>query len=125
MYGHKKRPKHQQDLEKQNNNKETLKDKSLSVGGCQKWFLKEWHTWTWVFISLARSAYLRVLTVWWYWSSAGDIVATITVCELPLNPSFKMRVNLLREKIKETGVNQTVLNYWLWSNGNIYRTQTK
>jgi hypothetical protein len=31
-YGHKKRPKHQQDLEKQNNNKETLKEKSLSVG---------------------------------------------------------------------------------------------
>ena len=51
-------------------------------------------SWTCVFISLARSAYLSVFTVCSYWCDDPDTVATMTVRELPHRPSLRMRVSL-------------------------------
>lgn len=57
-------------------------------------------------ISFARSAYFRVLTVWWYWPSAGDIVATMIVWELPLRPSLRIRVSLLQKPCHEISLQE-------------------
>lgn len=53
-------------------------------------------TWICVLISFALSAYFRVFVVWWYWSAPQETVATITVREFPLNPSFNSLVSLLQ-----------------------------
>lgn len=52
-----------------------------------------------VLISFARSAYFKVLIVWWYWLSAGEIVAIMTVWEFPLRPSLRIRVSLLQKLV--------------------------
>merc|ERR1712078_355187 len=49
---------------------------------------------TCVLISLARSAYFSVLTVWLYCASEEATVAIITVRELPQSPSLSRRVSL-------------------------------
>jgi hypothetical protein len=63
-----------------------------------------------VLISLALSAYLSVLVVCWYWSLLEDTVAIIAVRELPLRPSFKRRVNLLRTEEGASVLDAVLIN---------------
>jgi hypothetical protein len=69
-------------------------------------------TWMWVLISLALSAYFRVFVVWWYWSAPEQTVATITVREFPLRPSFRSLVNLLQ---KQNSIHTATTGLGVWT----------